>query len=95
VINKEILNNFYHACHFMMIGQFTYAGDRYLEIAIGNKAWPIGINVLGVHERTGKSRIFCSYILRELIRPHKQQGPKAIPDCLQATDGLHRKTARI
>lgn len=43
--------------------------DWYFEIAIGNKAWTIGINVLGVHERTGKSRLFVSYILRLVIRP--------------------------
>jgi pre-mRNA-splicing factor 18 len=70
MINKDILNNFYHAVHFMMVGQFNHANDRYLEIAIGNKAWPIGITMHGVHERTGKSRIFCSYILRILIRAH-------------------------
>ncbi len=51
------------------MGDNEKAYDKYNDIAIGNKTWTVGINMLGVHARTGKSRIFFSYILRELKRP--------------------------
>ena len=60
------------------MGEYMAANDRYMDIAIGNKTWPIGISMYGVHERTGKSRIIFSYILRKFIRPPKQSCAKGI-----------------
>lgn len=63
-LNAEICESFFHVVHFCMLKEYKNAHDRYLDIAIGNKTWPIGITMFGVHERTGKSRIIFSYILR-------------------------------
>jgi len=31
-----------------------------LELAIGNAPWPIGVTMVGIHERSGRARIFSS-----------------------------------
>jgi len=36
----------------------NYYSDRYLEMAIGNAPWPIGVTMVGIHARTGREKIF-------------------------------------
>ena len=33
------------------------ASDAYLEMAIGNAPWPIGVTMVGIHARTGREKI--------------------------------------
>jgi pre-mRNA-splicing factor 18 len=33
------------------------ANDAYLEMAIGNAPWPIGVTMVGIHARTGREKI--------------------------------------
>lgn len=33
------------------------ANDQYLLAAIGNSAWPIGLTMVGIHERSGREKI--------------------------------------
>jgi len=34
----------------------------FLELAIGNAPWPMGVTMVGIHERSGRSKIFSSQI---------------------------------
>ena len=43
-------------------GNFRAAHDEYLRTAIGNAAWPIGLTMVGIHERSGRERISTSKI---------------------------------
>jgi pre-mRNA-splicing factor 18 len=38
-------------------GDFKTANDHYLQAAIGNAPWPIGLTMVGIHERTGREKI--------------------------------------
>lgn len=42
------------------------AHDKYLEMAIGNAPWPMGVTMVGIHERSGRSKISNSQIARKL-----------------------------
>ena len=44
------------------MGLPTLAYDRYLELAIGNAPWPMGVTSVGIHERAQRSRIFQNQI---------------------------------
>jgi len=44
------------------IGDFRSAHDQYIRIAIGNAAWPIGLTMVGIHERSGREKISSSKI---------------------------------
>jgi hypothetical protein len=41
------------------------AHEVYLRTAIGNAPWPIGITMVGIHERTGREKISSSKVGRE------------------------------
>ena len=38
------------------------ANDTYLQMAIGNAAWPIGVTMVGIHARTGREKIFSKHV---------------------------------
>ena len=86
---RDIVKCLYNACHFAIENDHLNALDWYLQVAMGDKAWGYGINVLGVHERTGKSRLFVTYILRELSRPYEQSGGKNVTDIVQTGARFH------
>ena len=43
-------------------GNFRVAHDRYISTAIGNAAWPIGLTMVGIHERSGREKISTSKV---------------------------------
>lgn len=42
------------------------ANDTYLQMAIGNAPWPIGVTMVGIHARTGREKIFAKSIAHVL-----------------------------
>jgi hypothetical protein len=46
--------------------EFIRAHDKYVELAIGNSPWPMGVTMVGIHERSGRSRINTSQIAHVL-----------------------------
>lgn len=38
------------------------ASDAYLQMAIGNSPWPIGVTMVGIHARTGREKIFSKNV---------------------------------
>ncbi len=43
---------------YLLDRNYLKANDAYLEMAIGNAAWPIGVTMVGIHARTGREKIF-------------------------------------
>lgn len=41
---------------------YILASDAYLEMAIGNSPWPIGVTMVGIHARTGREKIFSKNV---------------------------------
>jgi hypothetical protein len=41
---------------------FFQASDAYLQMAIGNAPWPIGVTMVGIHARTGREKIFSKNV---------------------------------
>jgi len=42
---------------FCEAGEFVKANDAYIQIAIGNAAWPIGVTSVGIHERCAREQV--------------------------------------
>ena len=57
--NDIIYAVFYHILLLYLMFEFTFsqANDAYLEMAIGNAPWPIGVTMVGIHARTGREKI--------------------------------------
>ena len=61
-MNSEILNGCYLIVQYCLMKEYVRAHDKYLELAIGNAPWPMGVTMVGIHERSGRSRIFSSQV---------------------------------
>ncbi|XP_070763332.1 pre-mRNA-splicing factor 18 isoform X5 [Enoplosus armatus] len=49
-----------------VIDKFLRANDAYLQMAIGNAPWPIGVTMVGIHARTGREKIFSKHVAHVL-----------------------------
>ncbi|KAL1123598.1 hypothetical protein AAG570_002674, partial [Ranatra chinensis] len=45
---------------------YIMASDAYLQMAIGNAPWPIGVTMVGIHARTGREKIFSKNVAHVL-----------------------------
>lgn len=52
--------------NFMKEGEFVRANDIYLLTAIGNAPWPIGLTMVGIHERSGAYIVGSSWVVFSL-----------------------------
>ncbi|KAH0472905.1 MAG: hypothetical protein KVP17_003105 [Porospora cf. gigantea B] len=55
----EALNAIVKSCETK---RFRRANDIYISISIGNAAWPMGVTMVGIHERAGQEKIARSEI---------------------------------
>mmetsp|Transcript_19949 Transcript_19949/g.48842 ORF Transcript_19949/g.48842 Transcript_19949/m.48842 type:complete len:362 (-) Transcript_19949:426-1511(-) len=45
---------------------YKQANEAYMMLAIGNAAWPMGVTMVGIHERAGRSKIFSQNVAHVL-----------------------------
>ncbi|KAG2385528.1 hypothetical protein C9374_003343 [Naegleria lovaniensis] len=56
-LSDEILKFLEPICTFMADREYVKANDVYMELAIGDQPWPIGVTMVGIHARTARERI--------------------------------------
>lgn len=60
---------------------YIKANEHYLLLAIGNAAWPIGVTMVGIHERSGREKIFSqkqAHVLNDEKQRKYIQGVKRL-----------------
>lgn len=65
-VSLEILDSLYLIVQYCLMKEYIRAHDKYVELAIGNSPWPMGVTMVGIHERSGRSRINTSQIAHVL-----------------------------
>ncbi|XP_023238691.1 pre-mRNA-splicing factor 18-like isoform X2 [Centruroides sculpturatus] len=65
-IHEDILEHLVHIAKYMLDRDYVKANDTYLQMAIGNAPWPIGVTMVGIHARTGREKIFSRNIAHVL-----------------------------
>jgi len=63
---EDILEHLILIVNFMLDKNYVKANDAYLQMAIGNAPWPIGVTMVGIHARTGREKIFSRNIAHVL-----------------------------
>jgi pre-mRNA-splicing factor 18 len=65
-----------------MLGRdYQQAMSTYLQMAIGNAPWPIGVTMVGIHARTGREKIFegnIAHVLNDETQRKFIQGLKRL-----------------
>lgn len=65
-IANDILRHLVIIIRYMLDREYIKANDAYLQMAIGNAPWPIGVTMVGIHARTGREKIFAQNIAHVL-----------------------------
>jgi len=56
-LNKQLLRKIHKITEDTKKGKYMEAHDMFLAAAIGNAPWPMGVTMVGIHERAGRSKI--------------------------------------
>mmetsp|Transcript_32470 Transcript_32470/g.49685 ORF Transcript_32470/g.49685 Transcript_32470/m.49685 type:complete len:148 (+) Transcript_32470:424-867(+) len=59
-LNPEILDALFILVQYCMMKEYLKAHDIYMALCIGNSPWPMGVTMVGIHERSGRSKIFTN-----------------------------------
>lgn len=62
----DILPNLVIIGHALQNRRYNDANAGYLKIAIGNAPWPIGVTMVGIHERSAREKISSSQVAHAL-----------------------------
>ncbi|EPQ30566.1 uncharacterized protein PFL1_06852 [Pseudozyma flocculosa PF-1] len=62
----DVLMRIAEIVHYMQKREYRNANDSYLQLSIGNAPWPIGVTMVGIHERSGREKIFSSNVAHVL-----------------------------
>ena len=63
---EDITQHLINIVKAMLVRNYVRANDAYLQMAIGNAPWPIGVTMVGIHARTGREKIFAQNIAHVL-----------------------------
>ncbi|KWU45199.1 hypothetical protein RHOSPDRAFT_5324, partial [Rhodotorula sp. JG-1b] len=65
-LEPDVLMNIAKIAHYMQVREYLKANDAYLQLSIGNAPWPIGVTMVGIHERSGREKIFSNNVAHVL-----------------------------
>lgn len=52
-----LLNAILEIVHLAQLKRYVNANDAYLRLSIGKAAWPIGVTMVGIHERSAREKL--------------------------------------
>ncbi|KAL0954729.1 hypothetical protein HGRIS_003682 [Hohenbuehelia grisea] len=62
----DVLARMAEIVHYMQTRQYQKANDAYLRLSIGNAPWPIGVTMVGIHERSAREKISSDQVAHVL-----------------------------
>jgi len=65
-LQQSILDHLIEMVNFIKEREYVKANDVYLQMAIGNAPWPIGVTMVGIHERSAREKISSNQIAHVL-----------------------------
>ncbi|KAF9208491.1 mRNA splicing protein prp18 [Haplosporangium sp. Z 27] len=65
-LEPDVLMRITEIAELMNKREHMKASDAYLKLSIGNAPWPIGVTMVGIHERSGREKIFSAQVAHVL-----------------------------
>lgn len=65
-ISRDILRQLKLIARDLVAKNYKDATSHYLEMSVGNAAWPMGVTMVGIHARTGREKISQNNIAHAL-----------------------------
>ncbi|KAF8638708.1 hypothetical protein AX17_002003 [Amanita inopinata Kibby_2008] len=66
LLPDDMLARIAEIVHHMQKRQYQRANDAYLRLSIGNAPWPIGVTMVGIHERSAREKISADQVAHVL-----------------------------
>ncbi|KAL4074976.1 Prp18 domain-containing protein [Scleroderma yunnanense] len=63
---SDMLTRIAEIVHYMQKREYQKANDSYLRLSIGNAPWPIGVTMVGIHERSAREKISTDQVAHVL-----------------------------
>lgn len=63
---SDVLARIAEIVYYMQMRQYQRANDAYLRLSIGNAPWPIGVTMVGIHERSAREKISSDQVAHVL-----------------------------
>jgi len=61
-IARDILHPLFEIVKLVREREYVAANKSYLTLAIGNAPWPMGVTMVGIHERSAREKIFSNQV---------------------------------
>lgn len=75
------------------------AMDQYIKMAIGNAPWPIGVTMVGIHERSAREKIYTNSVAHimndETTRKYLQSIKRLMTLCQRRYPSLPSKSVEF
>ncbi|XP_055353732.1 pre-mRNA-splicing factor 18-like [Paramacrobiotus metropolitanus] len=65
-LQDDISQNLLRIIVFLLDRDYVKANEVFLQMAIGNAPWPIGVTAVGIHSRPGREKVFSQMIAHVL-----------------------------
>jgi pre-mRNA-splicing factor 18 len=65
-VPDDIMTNMLEIVSHCKYREYVRANDAYVRLAIGNAAWPMGVTMVGIHERSARENISASQVAHVL-----------------------------
>ena len=78
-LSSALLTPMNEIVHLAQLKQYVNANDAYLRLSIGKAAWPIGVTMVGIHERSAREKLHGgekAHILADEVTRKMLQGIK-------------------
>lgn len=78
---------------------YLAAMDQYIKLAIGNAPWPIGVTMVGIHERSAREKIYTNSVAHimndETTRKYLQSVKRLMTLCQRRYPALPSKSVEF
>ena len=81
-LDADILQHALSIVQHSAAGRYREADEAYLTLAIGNAPWPMGVTMVGIHERSGRERIFSEHVAHVLNDETARKYIQSIKRCI-------------
>ncbi|GJJ08543.1 hypothetical protein Clacol_002761 [Clathrus columnatus] len=95
---SDMLARIAEIVYHMQMRQYQRANDAYLRLSIGNAPWPIGVTMVGIHERSAREKISSdqvAHVLNDEISRKYIQSLKSDPAVKQLLVTMNEKEGFI
>ena len=81
-LDSDILSHLLSITQHCMAGQYKQAEEVYLRLAIGTAPWPMGVTMVGIHERSGREKIFSEHVAHVLNDETARKYIQSVKRCM-------------